>query len=69
MKKHGYLNQVLLSHDGNSFRYGDRLFKPYESIFTDFVPGLKEAGYTDREIMQLTVVNPSNAFTIKVRKA
>ncbi|MBT4138008.1 MAG: phosphotriesterase [Candidatus Latescibacteria bacterium] len=69
MKKHGHLDQVLLSHDGNSFRYGDRPFKPYASIFTHFVPRLKEAGYTNKEIVQLTVINPRNAFAIQVRKA
>lgn len=69
MKKHGHLNQVLLSHDGNSFRYGDRPFKPYESIFTHFVPRLKEEGYTHKELVQLTTINPRKAFTIQVRKA
>jgi len=69
LKKHGHINQVLLSHDGNSFRYGDRPFKPYESIFTHFVPRLKEAGYTSKEIIQLTIVNPRQAFVIDIRKA
>lgn len=69
MKKHGHLDQVLLSHDGNSFRYGDRPFKPYESIFTHFVPRLKEAEYTHKEIVQLTIINPRNAFAIQIRKA
>jgi predicted metal-dependent phosphotriesterase family hydrolase len=69
LKKHGHLNQILLSHDGNSFRYGDRPFKPYESIFTHFVPRLKEAGYTSKEIVQLTIMNPQKAFVIDIRKA
>lgn len=69
LKKHGHINQVLLSHDGNSFRYGNRPFKPYESIFTHFVPRLKEAGYTSKEIRQLTVINPRQAFGIEIRKA
>lgn len=69
MKKHGHLNQVLLSHDGNSFRYGDRPFKPYESLFTHFIPRLKQAGYTQQEIHQLTTKNPAQAFAVQIRKA
>jgi predicted metal-dependent phosphotriesterase family hydrolase len=69
MKKEGFLGQVLLSHDGNSFRFGDRPFKPYESIFTHFVPRLKRAGYTDAQIVQLTLSNPRKAFAINIRKA
>lgn len=68
MKENGYLNQVLLSHDGNSFRYGDRPFKPYESIFTHFIPQLKKSGYTQQEITQLTITNPSKAFVPQIRK-
>ena len=68
MKKHGHLDQVLLSHDGNSFRYGDRPFKPYESIFTHFIPRLKEAEFTDKEIVQMTHINPRKAFAIDIRK-
>jgi len=69
LKAHGHLNQILLSHDGNSFRYGDRPFKPYDSIFTHFVPKLKSSGYTENEIHELTAVNPAQAFTIHIRKA
>lgn len=69
MKKHDHLDQVLLSHDGNSFRYGDRPFKPYESIFTHFIPRLKEAKFTDKEIVQMTHINPQKAFAINIRKA
>jgi len=67
LKKKGYLRQVLLSHDGNSFRYGDRPFKPYEALFTHFIPALKSAGYSPEEIHQLTVENPRNAFTVRIR--
>lgn len=69
MKKHGHLDQVLLSHDGNSFRYGDRPFKPYEHIFTHFIPRLKEANFSSKEIEQMTHINPRKAFAIHIRKA
>ena len=68
LKTHGYFKQILLSHDGNSFRYGDRPFKPYDALLTHFIPKLKEVGYTDPDIQQLTVENPRKAFTIRIRQ-
>ncbi|MDA0709483.1 MAG: phosphotriesterase [bacterium] len=68
MRDHGFLNQVLLSHDGNSFRFGDRPFKPYASLFTHLLPRLKKAGYSQEEIVLLTRTNPGNAFAIRIRK-
>ncbi len=69
MKKHGHLERTLLSHDGNSFRYGGRPPKPYGSLFTHFIPALKEAGYSDAEVRQLVAANPARAFTVEKRKA
>jgi phosphotriesterase-related protein len=57
------LGQVLLSHDGNSFR-GGVFRKPYDALFNGFLPRLKEAGLPER---QLTVLNPATAFTIRRR--
>ncbi|MFB3825543.1 MAG: phosphotriesterase [Bryobacteraceae bacterium] len=66
VKKLGRLDQVLLSHDGNSFRAG-RPPKPYDALFTDFIPRLRAAGFASAEIRQLTQRNPQRAFTIEVR--
>lgn len=67
-KKNGLLNRVLLSHDGNSFRPNGRAPKAYEDLFTTFMPLLRENGYSQEEIDLLTIKNPQEAFTIKVRK-
>ena len=67
MKKRGFLKQVLLSHDGNSFRFGGKPPRPHDTIFTSFIPALESAGFTPEEIDQLTVENPREAFTIRVR--
>ncbi len=67
MKSMGRLKQVLLSHDGNSFRVGGRPMKPYSGLFTHFLPALRDAGFTNAEVRQMTVDNPARAFTVKRR--
>ncbi|MBN1580196.1 MAG: phosphotriesterase [Anaerolineae bacterium] len=68
MRRAGYLNKVLLSHDGDSY-YGDGECRPYHFLFSDFIPTLRENGFSDQEIRQLTVDNPRRAFTVAVRPA
>jgi phosphotriesterase-related protein len=65
MKVRGYLERVLLSHDGDSYCLGQ--FRPYHLLLTDFVPMLKGSGFDAEDIDQLTVDNPSRAFTVRVR--
>lgn len=68
MKSDGRLGQVLLSHDGNSFRAnGTRPLKPYTALFTHLLPLLEKSGFTRREIRLLTVENPARAFTVAPR--
>jgi phosphotriesterase-related protein len=67
LREQNLLNRILLSHDGNSFRCCDRPMKPYDSLFTHFIPRLRQSGFTDGEIRTLTVVNPANALTIQRR--
>jgi len=64
MKSMGRLQQVLLSHDGNSFRAAGRAMKPYSALFTHFLPALTKAGFNRQEVKQMTVDNPARAFTI-----
>ena len=66
MKQRGYLSQVLLSHDGNSFPRGGAI-RPYETIFTTLLPRLKREGFTQQQINQLLIENPQRAFTIQKR--
>jgi phosphotriesterase-related protein len=66
-RRRGFLKQTLLSHDGNSFRFGGRPPRLYEALFALLLPRLREAGFVEGEIRQLTEVNPAAAFTVKVR--
>lgn len=70
MKKANLLNHVMLSHDGNSFRIRNTdTMRPYDLLFQIFIPMLKKAGFTESEIRQMTVLNPAEAFSIRVRTA
>ena len=65
-KRIGFLDHVLLSHDGDSY-YGDGESRPYHYLFTGFVPTLEQNGFSAQEIDQLTIDNPRRAFTVRVR--
>lgn len=67
LKAHGYLGQVLLSHDGSSFPQEGKSKRSFEPLFTTFIPMMDSAGYTDVEIGQIVKKNPRNAFQIQKR--
>jgi phosphotriesterase-related protein len=70
MKAEGLLDRVLVSHDAGWYHVGESgggTFRPYDTLFTEFLPALEAAGFTTEEIHQLTVVNPASAFTVRVR--
>jgi phosphotriesterase-related protein len=70
-KRHGLLGRVLLSHDAGWYSVGETgggKFRPYTTLFEQFLPALKKAGFTDDELQQPTVVNPAEAFTVQVRR-
>ena len=71
MKRLGLLHRVLLSHDAGWYlpgELGGGAFRPYDTLFTEFIPALREAGFTPDEIRQLTVTNPQRAFQVRIRK-
>ena len=65
-KLNGLLKRVLLSHDGNGFPRGGEI-RPFDAIVKLLLPALKQNGFSESEINQLVVINPKNAFTIRVR--
>jgi phosphotriesterase-related protein len=80
LRRENCLGRVLLSHDdgwsveGNGARGPLKLFgngnpQPYRSVFDRLLPDLKREGLTDAEIERLTVKNPAEALTIRVRRA
>jgi phosphotriesterase-related protein len=72
MKDRGYLNRVLVSQDAGWYAVGEPDggdFRPYDTLFTQFIPALRDAGFTETEIQILLVANPRGAFTIRERRA
>lgn len=67
-KNEKILNKVLLSHDGNSFPRGGDI-RRYDAISSKLIPDLLHHGFTAEDIDQLMVKNPSNAFSIRIRKS
>ncbi len=66
MKTEVLLERVLVSHDAGWYHVGEPgggQFRPYTTLFTDFVPGMKSAGFSDAEVRQLLVENPRRALT------
>ena len=71
MKQHGVLDRVMVSHDAGWYRVGEPgggAFRAFDTVFTKFLPAVKQAGLTDTEIRQITVINPARAFIVGIRK-
>jgi len=65
MKTQQLLDHVLVSHDAGWYHVGEPgggQFRPYTTLFTDFIPGLKSAGFSDAEVHRLLVENPRRAL-------
>ena len=70
MRTAGLLHRVLISHDAGWYEAGKPEggdYRPYDTIFREFLPALKEAGFSQEEVDQLLVKNPRDAFTIRTR--
>jgi predicted metal-dependent phosphotriesterase family hydrolase len=66
MKERGLLAHVLVSHDAGWYRVGEPgggQFRPYDSLFTAFVPALNAAGFSDDDVRRILVVNPRLALS------
>ncbi len=70
LRDHDLLNRVLISHDAGWFRPGEPgggNFRAYTAIFDYLIPALKQAEFTERELDQLLLDNPKEAFGLRVR--
>jgi phosphotriesterase-related protein len=69
LKNLGLLNRVLVSHDAGWYdvQNPSTTYRGYSTLFTDFVPALQAAGFSQAEIDQILIVNPHQAFGIRVR--
>jgi len=71
MKQANLLNRVLISQDAGWYHVGEPgggKFRPFDSLFVDFLPALRQAGFDQGDITNLTVQNTAEAFTVKVRR-
>jgi len=71
MKERGVLNRVLVSHDAGWYSVGEPRggkFRPFDTLFTEFIPALKREGFGEADLQQLLVNNPREALTIRVRR-
>ena len=69
-KRRGLLGRVMLSHDAGWFdpaKPGGGTFRPFDLLFVQFLPLLRENGFSEAEIEQVTVRNPAEAFAVRVR--
>ena len=68
LKKAGYLNRVLISHDAGWYKPEEEnggTFRGFTGIFTDLIPALEQNGFSTDEIHLLLEVNPRNAFSLR----
>ncbi|WP_031529172.1 phosphotriesterase family protein [Dyadobacter crusticola] len=71
LKTKRLLSQVLISHDAGWYQPGEPdggKFRGYTVISDQLVPALNQKGFSEKDIAQLLIRNPANAFAIKVRR-
>lgn len=71
MRKADLLHRVMLSHDAGWYNVGERsggVFRPFDTLFKEFIPKLRKSGFIDQDITQMTHTNPQKAFAIRIRK-
>lgn len=67
-KENGLLDHVLLSHDAGWYSPGEPNggdFKGYTALFDEFIPMLKEKGFTQEDLDLMLIDNPAKAFSFK----
>ncbi|PPK99274.1 phosphotriesterase family protein [Parapedobacter indicus] len=71
LKARHLLHRALISHDAGWYEVGKPNgghIRPYVSLFQDFIPALKKAGFTLDEQRQLLETNPAEALAVRIRK-
>lgn len=69
LKSEKLLNRVLISHDAGWYKPEDpdAAFTGYTNIFRELQPRLIKQGFTAKDMEQLLVKNPAEAFSIRLR--
>lgn len=67
MRDAGLLHRVLVSQDAGWYWVGEPdggTLRPYDLVFTRFIPALRRRGFSEEEVDQLFVRNPADAFAV-----
>jgi phosphotriesterase-related protein len=67
MNRAGHLDRVLLSQDSGWYHVGEPGggdFRPYDILFTEYLPLLRRAGISERDVETLMVRNPRAVLTL-----
>jgi phosphotriesterase-related protein len=70
MRDEDLLSCVLVSQDAGWYSVGESRggdFRSFDTVFTSFIPMLREHGFRQSEIDTIFVRNPAEAFSIRVR--
>jgi predicted metal-dependent phosphotriesterase family hydrolase len=70
MRAEGLLHRLLVSQDAGWYSVGRPRggeLRPYDVVFTAFIPALRNAGFSQAEIDTIFIDNPANAFSVAVR--
>ena len=67
-KSRNLLHRVLLSHDGDGYPMGGEI-REFEALQAALIPAMLEDGFNQKDINQLTIENPKEAFMIRVRQS
>jgi len=68
LKKADLLHRVLISHDAGWYSPGEEKggdFRGYTALFEFLIPAMEEAGFSSKELEQVLVKNPMEAFSIR----
>ena len=71
LKENDLLDKVLLSHDAGWYDPGKEAggeYIGYTTLFEKLVPLLRNENYSEKDIEQLLIINPSRAFMVRIRK-
>jgi phosphotriesterase-related protein len=71
LRENNLLSKILLSHDAGWYHPGEENggeYRGYTTLFEKLIPLLRKENFSEKEIIQLLVINPSEAFTIGVHR-
>ncbi len=70
LRDQALLGRVLVSQDAGWYSVGEPeggKIRPYDTVFTQFIPALKSRGLGPAEIHTIFVANPASAFAVRAR--